>query len=123
MSDFHPKFNQDGLIPAIAVENTSGEVLMMAWMNKQALDKTLLSGEAWYWSRSRQELWHKGATSGHRQIVRDICIDCDQDTILLTVDQIGEIACHTGRKSCFYRHLPLGKTIDKIKNLKEKKDI
>lgn len=117
MTDFEAKFNKDGLIPVIAREAATGEVLMLAWMNREALDKTLTSGEAWYWSRSRQELWHKGATSGHRQIVKNIAIDCDQDAILLSVDQIGGKACHTGRKSCFYRTIPMGRPLKEIRNL------
>lgn len=102
---FSPQYNENGLIPAIAVDHASGEVLMMAWMNAEALKTTLDSGEAHYWSRSRQALWHKGATSGHHQIIKDIYVDCDQDTILLSVEQLGEKACHTGRYSCFYRKL------------------
>lgn len=96
------KFNSDGLAPAIAQDADTGEVLMMAWMNAQALEETLASGQAVYWSRSRGELWRKGASSGHTQQVLDIRVDCDQDTLLLIVRQTGA-ACHTGRRSCFYR--------------------
>jgi len=98
-----PNYNQDGLIAAIAQDAGTKEILMLAWMNEEALQKTLDTGEAYYWSRSRKELWHKGATSGAIQIVREIRIDCDQDAVLLLVEQRGAGACHTGRKSCFYR--------------------
>ncbi|NQW11999.1 MAG: phosphoribosyl-AMP cyclohydrolase [Alphaproteobacteria bacterium] len=100
-----PKFDADGLIPAIAADAASGAVLMMAWMNAEALSATIESGEAHYWSRSRAELWHKGATSGHVQVVRDIRLDCDQDTVLLLVEQKGPGACHVGYASCFYRRV------------------
>lgn len=95
------KFNADGLIPAIAQQYDSGEVLMMAWMNRDALAKTLTSGVACYWSRSRQQFWQKGETSGHIQKIRAVRTDCDRDTLLLLVDQVG-LACHTGRRNCFY---------------------
>jgi phosphoribosyl-AMP cyclohydrolase len=100
-----PNFNSDGLIAAIAQDVSSRDILMLAWMNREALDKTLQTGEAWYWSRSRGQLWHKGATSGAVQKVREIRIDCDQDALILLVEQAGEGACHTGRKSCFYRRV------------------
>ena len=96
-------FDANGLVAAIAQDYLTNEVLMLAWMNKEAFDKTVETGEAHYWSRSRQELWHKGATSGHTQIVKEMAIDCDQDAVLLKVEQKGSGACHTGRKSCFYR--------------------
>ena len=99
-----PKFDDKGLIPAIATDVHTGEVLMLAWMNAQALSLTITSGEAHYYSRSRQELWHKGATSGHTQKVLDIRTDCDQDAIWIKVEQTGA-ACHTGRPSCFYRRV------------------
>lgn len=99
---FMPRFNEAGLIPAIAQDAETGEVLMMAWMNEQALELTLSTGEVHYWSRSRTELWHKGATSGHTQELVSMAVDCDQDTLLLKVRQHGA-ACHTGRRSCFYR--------------------
>lgn len=99
---FLPQFNEQGLLPAIAVDDATGDVLMMAWMNEEALAKTIKTGEVHYWSRSRAELWHKGATSGHIQKVKKILTDCDQDTLLIRVEQTGA-ACHTGRKSCFYR--------------------
>ncbi|WP_017307279.1 bifunctional phosphoribosyl-AMP cyclohydrolase/phosphoribosyl-ATP diphosphatase HisIE [Spirulina subsalsa] len=97
------RFNEQGLVPAIAQDYLDGTVLMMAWMNAEALQKTLETGEAWYWSRSRQELWHKGATSGHFQPVKSLRYDCDSDAILLTIEQIGDIACHTGERSCFHQ--------------------
>lgn len=98
-----PHFDEKGLIPVIAQDHKSGEVLMLAYMNEEALHKTLESGTAWYWSRSRQELWHKGATSGQTQKIREILVDCDQDALILKIEQAGDGACHTGRKSCFYR--------------------
>ncbi len=97
-------FNTDGLIPAVVQDAASGELLMMAWMNVEALQKTQQSGEAHFWSRSRNQLWHKGATSGNVQKVREIRVDCDQDTLLLLVEPAGP-ACHTGRRTCFYRSL------------------
>lgn len=100
--DLRPKFNADGLIAAIAQDHATGEVLMMAWMNADALAATLGTRRATYWSRSRGELWVKGETSGHTQTVVEVRIDCDQDAVLLKVQQSGG-ACHTGRASCFYR--------------------
>ncbi|MDJ0921269.1 MAG: phosphoribosyl-AMP cyclohydrolase [Henriciella sp.] len=97
-----PKFNADGLVAAIAQDHATGEVLMLAWMNAEALAATLQTGRATYWSRSRAELWIKGETSGHVQEVVELRIDCDQDTVLMRVKQTGG-ACHTGRTSCFYR--------------------
>ncbi|AZZ94329.1 phosphoribosyl-AMP cyclohydrolase [Hahella sp. KA22] len=99
------KWNNDGLIPVIAQDNDTGTVLMMAWMNEDALSATIAKQEAVYWSRSREKLWHKGETSGHVQKVKDILLDCDGDTLLLKVEQIGGIACHTGRENCFFRSL------------------
>ncbi len=99
------KWNEDGLIPAIAQDSETGTILMMAWMNASSLEETIKRKEAVYWSRSRQKLWHKGETSGHVQKVHDILLDCDGDTLLLMVDQIGGIACHTGRNNCFFRSL------------------
>ena len=98
-------FDQNGLIPAIAQDYIDGSILMMAWMNKESLIKTLESGEVHYWSRSRKELWHKGKTSGHFQKLRGIRTDCDSDSILLSIEQIGSIACHTGKRSCFFKDL------------------
>jgi phosphoribosyl-AMP cyclohydrolase len=98
-------WTEDGLVPAIAQEAGSGRVLMMAWMNRQSLQQTVAGGKAVYWSRSRQRLWHKGEESGHEQLVKEIRLDCDGDVLLLIVDQVGGIACHTGRHSCFFRRL------------------
>jgi phosphoribosyl-AMP cyclohydrolase len=108
---FSPRFNEAGLIPAIAQDAETGEVLMMAWMNAEALALTIETRQAVYWSRSRRELWRKGASSGHTQQVLDIKVDCDQDTVLLSVRQTGA-ACHTGRTSCFYRSVTDGASLD-----------
>ncbi len=97
------RYNDQGLVPAIAQDYLDGTVLMMAWMSRESLEKTLQMGETWYWSRSRQELWHKGATSGHIQRVKGIRYDCDSDALLVTVEQLGDIACHTGERSCFHQ--------------------
>lgn len=97
------RYNEQGLVPAIAQDYLDGTVLMMAWMNPESLQKTLETAQAWYWSRSRQELWHKGATSGHFQNVKSIRYDCDSDALLLTIEQVGDIACHTGERSCFHQ--------------------
>lgn len=97
------RFNEQGLVPAIAQDYLDGTVLMLAWMNGESLQKTLETGEVWYWSRSRQELWHKGATSGHIQRVKSLRYDCDSDAILIGIEQIGDIACHTGERSCFHQ--------------------
>jgi len=99
------KWTADGLVPAIAQDHKSGRILMMAWMNKKSLQLTADEGRAIYWSRSRQRLWRKGEESGNVQIVKEIRLDCDADVIILRVKQIGHIACHTGRESCFYRVL------------------
>lgn len=102
--EFTPKYDKNGLIPCIVTSSRTGEVLMMAWMNAEALEKTLKTGEAHYWSRSRNQLWHKGATSGQTQKVTELRTDCDQDTLLMSVEMPPpEKACHTGRPSCFYR--------------------
>ena len=106
---FTPKFDADGLVTAVVTDAASGDVLMVAHMNKDALTKTIETGEAWYFSRSRQALWKKGETSGHVQRVKELRVDCDQDALWLKVEQVGEGACHTGRRSCFYRVVPLGK--------------
>ena len=103
-----PKFDADGLITAVATDAASGDVLMVAHMNAQALQKTIATGEAWYFSRSRRALWKKGETSGHTQRVVEMRIDCDQDAVWIKVEQV-VAACHTGRRSCFYRAVPLGK--------------
>jgi phosphoribosyl-AMP cyclohydrolase len=108
-----PRFDADGLVTCIATDAASGEILMVAHMDAQALARTIETGEAWYYSRSRGELWHKGATSGHTQRVTEMRVDCDQDAVWITVEQAGTGACHTGRRSCFYRAVPLGKRPDR----------
>ncbi|MBA3921672.1 MAG: bifunctional phosphoribosyl-AMP cyclohydrolase/phosphoribosyl-ATP diphosphatase HisIE [Nostocaceae cyanobacterium] len=97
------RYDERGLVPAIVQDCLDGTVLMMAWMNQESLQKTLDSGETWFWSRSRAELWHKGATSGHIQKVKSIRYDCDSDALLIGVEQQGDIACHTGERSCFHQ--------------------
>ncbi len=98
-------WSEDGLVPAIAQDAVSGDILMVAWMNREALKKTVEQGEAVYWSRSRKKLWHKGEESGHTQKVKEIRLDCDEDVVLLKIEQVGGIACHTGRRSCFFQRL------------------
>jgi phosphoribosyl-AMP cyclohydrolase len=99
-----PRFGADGLVTCVTADAVTGEILMVAHMNAEALAKTIETGEAWYWSRSREELWHKGATSGQIQSVQEIRVDCDQDALLLRVQVAGDGGCcHTGRRSCFYR--------------------
>jgi phosphoribosyl-AMP cyclohydrolase len=117
------KWDADGLTPAIAQDASSGRILMMAWMNREALQLTASEGRAVYWSRSRNQLWRKGESSGHVQTVSEIRLDCDGDVIVLQVSQLGGIACHTGRESCFYRVLRDGQwhTVDPV--LKDPKDI
>ncbi|TYC57273.1 phosphoribosyl-AMP cyclohydrolase [Marinobacter sp. BW6] len=105
------RWTEDGLVPAIAQDAETGEILMMAWMNPESLRLTAEEGQAVYWSRSRGKLWRKGETSGHQQVIRDIRLDCDEDVILLKVEQKGGIACHTGRRSCFYRTLKDGQWV------------
>lgn len=96
------KFNADGLIPAIIQDATNGEVLMMAWMNRASLEQTVATGKTWFWSRSRQKFWMKGESSGHTQTVKELAFDCDGDTVLIKVEQVGA-ACHEGYRSCFFR--------------------
>lgn len=103
-------FDSNGLIPAIAQDHQTGKVLMMAWMNAESLLETVITKRAVYWSRSRQRLWRKGEESGHHQTVKAIQLDCDADVLLLIVEQHGDIACHTGRNSCFYQRLTLNST-------------
>ncbi|HEB80450.1 MAG TPA: phosphoribosyl-AMP cyclohydrolase [Chromatiales bacterium] len=98
-------WNPDGLVPVIAQDADSGTVLMLAWANRESLEETRAGGRAVYWSRSRGQLWRKGESSGHEQIVREIRLDCDGDTVLLRVEQQGGIACHTGRRDCFFRRM------------------
>ena len=104
-----PKFDADGLVTAVVTDSRSGDLLMVAHMNAEALSKTIAGGEAWYFSRSRKKLWKKGEESGHTQRVVEMRVDCDQDAVWLKVEQAGG-ACHTGRASCFYRAVPLGQT-------------
>ncbi len=110
------KWTADGLVPAIAQDHESGQVLMMAWMNPEALAATVDENRAIYYSRSRQKLWRKGEESGHVQALKDIRLDCDNDVILLKVEQIGGIACHTGRRHCFFQQLDSGrwKTVEPV---------
>ncbi len=117
------QWTDDGLIPVIAQSADSGRVVMFAWMNKESLQLTVEKGYAVYWSRSRQRLWRKGEESGHQQKVIDIQLDCDEDVILLKIEQIGGIACHTGRESCFYRSLIDGQWQAKEPVLKDPKSI
>ena len=105
------KWDDDGLVPAIAQEQGSGKLLMVAWMNRATLAATVKEGRAVYWSRSRNKLWRKGEESGHVQIVKDIRLDCDNDVVLLTVEQQGGIACHTGRHNCFFQQLQDGRWV------------
>lgn len=102
------KWDEQGLVPAIAQDAATGEVLMFAWMNREALEKTAATRQAIYWSRSRRKLWHKGEESGHFQKVVEIRTDCDNDVVLLKIEQVGGIACHTGRRSCFFQRLDEG---------------
>jgi phosphoribosyl-AMP cyclohydrolase len=105
------KFDEKGLIPAIAQDAKTGEVLMVAYMNQESLEKTLATGQVWFFSRRRKELWHKGATSGNYLNVKKVFIDCDEDTVLLQVDAAGPV-CHTGNRSCFFRELGRGLSIE-----------
>jgi phosphoribosyl-AMP cyclohydrolase len=107
-----PKFDADGLVTCVATDVANGDVLMVAHMNAEALARTIESGEAWYFSRSRRALWRKGESSGHVQRVTEMRVDCDQDAVWIKVEQAGPGACHTGRRSCFYRAVPLGKAPD-----------
>jgi phosphoribosyl-AMP cyclohydrolase len=124
-NDWLNKINwaQDGLVPAVAQEAGSGRVLTVAWMNREALGKTVASGEAHYWSRSRRKLWRKGEESGHVQKVKSVRLDCDEDVILLEVEQQGGIACHTGRHSCFFQKLEGGRWVAADPVLKDPKQI
>ena len=117
------KWTEDGLIPAIAQEADSGKVLMMAWMNREALEKTVALNRVVYWSRSRQKLWFKGEESGHEQQLKNIRLDCDNDVVLLQVEQKGGIACHTGRHNCFFKELQNGEWVAVESVLKDPKAI
>ena len=116
-------WDNDGLVPAIAQDEKTGENLMLAWMNRQAIQETVDTGKAVYWSRSRQKLWRKGEQSGHQQLIKEIRIDCDTDVVLLIVEQLGGIACHTGRRSCFYKRFENNKWINVDPVLKDPKEI
>lgn len=116
-------WSDDGLVPVIAQEAGSGKVLMVAWMNREAVKLTAETGRAVYWSRSRKKLWHKGEESGHFQKVKDIYLDCDEDVLLLTVEQIGGIACHTGRHNCFFNKLENGHWVVTAPVIKDPKEI
>jgi phosphoribosyl-AMP cyclohydrolase len=116
-------WSTDGLVAAIAQDATSGKVLTLAWMNREALARTVETGQAHYWSRSRRKLWRKGEQSGHVQSVREVRLDCDNDAILLLVDQTGGIACHTGRERCFFRRLEDGRWVDVDPVLKDPRSI
>jgi phosphoribosyl-AMP cyclohydrolase len=112
-------FDADGLIPAVAQEAGTGKLLMLAWMNRDALSETVRSGRAVYWSRSRRRLWRKGEESGHVQLIREIRLDCDADVIVLEVEQVGGIACHTGHERCFFRKLENGRWVETEPVLKD----
>ena len=116
-------WSADGLVPAIAQDAASGRVLMVAWMDRVALQRTVELGEAVYWSRSRKKLWHKGEESGHVQRVKEIRLDCDQDVLLLQIEQQGGIACHTGRASCFFSRLENGQWVETDPVLKNPEEI
>ena len=116
-------WTQDGLVPVVVQEAGGGKILMFAWMNREALKRTVSSGEAVYWSRSRKKLWRKGEESGHVQKVKEIRLDCDHDVLLLEVEQIGGIACHTGRHTCFFQKLQSGKWVVTDPVIKQSKEI
>jgi len=116
-------WSDEGLVPVVAQDAASGRVLMLAWMNRASLAETVKSGEAVYWSRSRRKLWRKGEESGHVQKVREIRLDCDDDALLIRVEQVGGIACHTGRESCFFQKLEDGKWGDVEPVLKDSMEI
>lgn len=117
------KWNENGLVPAIAQDHQSGKILMMAWMNRDSLALSVQEGRAIYWSRSRQKLWRKGEESGHVQHIKDIRLDCDNDVVLLSVEQVGGIACHTGRQACFYKQLQNGRWVEVEPVLKDPQSI
>lgn len=116
-------WNSEGLVPAVAQDAASGRLLMLAWMNRDALRETAETGRAVYWSRSKGRLWRKGEESGHRQLVKELRLDCDSDAVLLRVEQVGGIACHTGRESCFFRRLDDGTWRDAEAPLKDPGEI
>ncbi|OGI49992.1 MAG: phosphoribosyl-AMP cyclohydrolase [Candidatus Muproteobacteria bacterium RIFCSPHIGHO2_02_FULL_65_16] len=117
------KWNSDGLAPAIAQEANTGKVLTLAWMNREALAATVKEGRAVYWSRARRKLWRKGEESGHVQVVKDVRLDCDNDTLLLLVEQQGGIACHTGRERCFHQRLQDGRWVTVEPVIKSEQEI
>ena len=117
------KWTDDGLVPAIAQDAVTGRVLMFAWMNRESLAMTAEKGEAVYYSRSRQKLWHKGEESGHTQKIKSLRLDCDGDVILMDIEQTGGIACHTGRQSCFYKQFQNGQWVTTDSVIKDPKDI
>jgi len=116
-------WNKDGLVPVMAQDHKTGENLMLAWMDRTAIQETLKCGKVVYWSRSRQQLWRKGEQSGHEQLVKEIRLDCDKDVVLISVEQLGDIACHTGRRSCFYKRLENEEWVDVDPVLKDPKEI
>ena len=113
-TDLAPKFDENGLIPAITTDHNTGDVLMLGYMNSEALEKTITTGEAHYWSRSREKLWRKGETSGLKQFVKQLLVDDDQDAVWLRVEVVGEASCHVGYRSCFYRRIPCGENDGKV---------
>jgi len=115
--------SQNGLLPAVVQEYKTGEVLMLAYINKLAWDKTLETGKAHYWSRSRNTLWLKGETSGHIQLIHDIFVDCDEDTVVFKVEQLGGAACHTGHRSCFYRQVKGDKLVAEKEKVFDPEDV
>ena len=117
------RWADNGLVPAIAQDAATKRVLTLAWMNREALARTFETGEAHYWSRSRAKLWHKGEESGHVQKVRSVRLDCDEDVVLLEVEQVGGIACHTGRESCFFRRLDNGQWVSTDPVMKDPREI
>lgn len=117
------KWTEEGLVPVIAQEADSGKILMFAWMNRESLRLTVETGHAVYWSRSRNKLWHKGEESGNQQVIKDIRLDCDNDVVLISVDQIGGIACHTGRHNCFFKQLRDGQWHEVEAVIKDPKEI
>jgi len=116
-------WDERGLVPAIAQEAFTNRVLMVAWMNREALRETVATGQAVYWSRSRKRLWRKGEESGHQQRLREVRVDCDADVVLIKVDQVGGIACHTGRHNCFFRRLEDGRWVETDPVLKSSSEI
>jgi phosphoribosyl-AMP cyclohydrolase len=116
-------WDERGLVPAIAQEAFTNRVLMVAWMNREALRETVATGQAVYWSRSRKRLWRKGEESGHQQRLREVRVDCDADVVLLKVDQVGGIACHTGRHNCFFRRLEDGRWVETDPVIKSSSEI